>query len=318
MLYEYARPLTAALAVDKSVDGSQRQQLASERVFDDDVTAAARRERELPPCASDGTRAKSFLLVFVGHSGSSAIVSELRAHSQTHIELAEPVDHQETFDTDAALKEARGIFERGVKEGKTAGFKMRPMHIMNKAKEWAGLAREFETRILWQYRKNLFKATVGEYAYRVLNDTTVVEGLRKPISKEERCSLGAGCRYRISDLRFVHETLKSKVRMQNQITAAVEVIDGGRGCVREVAYEDYLYHREDTVGDVQKFLGFRMEKTEPGRFKATGDNLCEVVENWDEVCRHFYGCFAWQHMLDDVRNQCFCKYSGGPSGFCEM
>lgn len=245
-------------------------------------------------------------------------MSELRAHSQVHVELAEPVDHQKHFDTDAALAQARVIFDRAAKMGKTSGFKIRPMHILHQPEKWAKLAEEYGTRILWQYRKNLFKATVGEYSYRVLNDTAVVEGLRTNLSKKERCALGAGCSYKIEDLGFIHRTLLNKVKTQNQITQAVGLIDGGRGCVREVPYEDYLYHREETVRDIQKFLGIKTEKTQPGRFKATGDNLCEVVENWDEVCKNFYGCIAWQHMLDDVRNECFCKYSGGPSKFCGM
>eukprot|EP00171_Calliarthron_tuberculosum_P014254 IDg14254t1 len=49
----------------------------------------------LPACARSGTRARTFLMVFMGHSGSSAIISELGAHSQVYFEDGEPIDHFE-------------------------------------------------------------------------------------------------------------------------------------------------------------------------------------------------------------------------------
>lgn len=47
--------------------------------------------------------------------------------------------------------------------------------------------------------------------------------------------------------------------------------------------------------DVERILGSGLthEKTRPLRFKATEDNLCEVVENWEEVCRKFNVCQVW-------------------------
>lgn len=291
--------------------------VSSNHVYDDDVAFTARRQRPMPLCATDGHRARTFLIVFMGHSGSSAFASELRAHSQVSMTLMEPVDHQEVFNTSAALETTRRLFREGLAHGKVAGFKIRPNHILAAPQQWRMLVQQFGSRLIWQYRKNLLKAAIGDYSHKILNDSAVREGLRTNISKEERCSFGAGCRFRIDDMAFVHRALKSKLRSQNSITEAVYGLAGADGCVWEVPYEDYLYRRERTMADVQRFLGLPREHTRPMRFKATGDSMCEVVENWDEVCRHFYGCVAWQHMMDDVRNQCFCYYSSGPSTYCD-
>eukprot|EP00177_Eucheuma_denticulatum_P007204 GFKZ01013109.1.p1 GENE.GFKZ01013109.1~~GFKZ01013109.1.p1 ORF type:complete len:350 (+),score=49.09 GFKZ01013109.1:234-1283(+) len=289
---------------------------ASLHLHDADISFAARRKRALPLCAHSATPAKTFLIAFMGHSGSSAITSELRSHSQISIGAMEPVDHENTPNSTVALNTTRRLFLDGIARGKTTGFKIRPTHVLDAPEEWGALVEEFDTRIVWQYRKNLFKASVGDYARDFYNDTAVVGGFRRRVSREERCAIGAGCSFRIDDMQFLHGQLKGKLKSQNAITEAVDVLSRGNGCVWEVPYEDYLYHGRETMEGLFKFLGVGSEETQPERFKATGDNLCEVIENWDDVCQAFYGCIAWQHMMDDARNQCFCEYAGGPAAFC--
>lgn len=256
-------------------------------------------------------------MVFMGHSGSSAIMSELREHSQTFMEDAELVDHQPVFNSTAALEITRAFFERGAKVGKVPGFKIRPMHILNLPKEFAALARQYDTRIIWQYRKNVFKAAVGEYANRYLNDSLAVEGLRTNISMEERCKSGV-CSFRIDNVTFLHKMMQSKMRSHHRILDAVNGISADSDCVREIPYEDYLHDRKAVMTDIQLFLGLRAEVTKPLRFKATKDRMCDVVENWDDVCRQLYGCLVWQPMLDDARNNCFCNFTTGPIRYCNI
>lgn len=276
------------------------------------------RNRPMPECAAGKTRAKTFLMVFMGHSGSTAILSELASHSHVFVTQPEPVDHQAQYNTTEALEITRDFFDRGIALGKTPGFKIRPMHILDEPEKWRALAIEYETRIIWQYRKNLLKSSVGEYSSRYLNDTSVIEGLRSREMVDDRCNFGVGCSFRVDNFDFFHKTLQDKLHSQKLITDAVHAISGGEGCVREVPYEEYLYEREKTLSSMQRFLGLDEEQTAPERFKATGDNLCDVVENWDELCTNFYGCVLWQHMLDDPRHSCFCSFSSGPTKYCDM
>ena len=274
--------------------------------------------RQLPPCAHLQKAPKTFLVVFMGHSGSSAIMSEIEAHTQTFTGPREPVDHYEyEFNTSMALEYTRDFFQRGIAEGKVAGFKMRPNHINKAPEEWAALAKEFDTRIIWQYRENVLKQAVGEYSYKYLNDTSVIEGLRNKADVKERCKRGVGCRFKIENLDFFHHTLTDCLHSDMAISRGVHLIADGKLCVHAVPYEDYLYEREKTMGQLRRFLGLRYEETAPARYKATSDNLCEVVSNWKELCANFYGCHVWRHMFEDDRNGCTCEFSTGHVEYCD-
>lgn len=289
---------------------------ATKNIFDADAAAHARRSRPLPSCVKKGP-ARTFLMVFMGHSGSSAMLSELRRHPLVHVERMELVDHSDTPNASQALASTRSFFQRGLNLGKIPGFKIRPSHILALPTEFQNLLTEFNTRIIWQYRQNLFKASVGEYSARYLNDTSAVEGLRRNLSLSDRCKEGVGCSFRIENISYLHTILKEKVRSHHLISKAVNILSQPDSCVREVPYEDYLYDREATIRDIMSFLGIPHIKTDPERFKATGDNMCAVVQNWDDVCNAFYGCITWQHMLDDARNQCFCHCTSGPTTYCD-
>lgn len=277
----------------------------------------ARHSRPLPSCARG--RARSFLMVFMGHSGSSALVTELKQHPLIQIESNEMVDHQSTFNTTEALAITRAYFKRVIATGKVPAFKIRPTHILNDPEAWKKLLAEFNTRIIWNYRKNIFKQVVGEYSHRYLNDTSAVEGLRVNLTAKERCRIGAGCRFPITNFNFFHSTLRGITRSQHSIYRAIGHLSTDQAaCVREVPYEDYLYHRQQVLHDLFSFLGLPFVQTTPDRFKATDDNLCHVVENWPQLCRKFYGCILLQHMMDDERNSCYCPLSVGNTEYCKL
>ena len=218
-----------------------------------------------------------------------------------------------------ALAETRKFFEEGLAKGLTPGFKIRSYHVLPLSQEWSNLAKEFDTRIVWQYRKNVFKSAIGTYQKEVLGDSTAISGLKKNEIKGDRCSLGVGCKFRIEDMPKFHDLLKNRVKYQDQISEAVRVLDGGRDCSWEVPYEDFLYYPQDTIRDLHKFMGFDPENTESDRIKATGDSLCDVVENYDELCNNFYACAAWQPYLDDFVNDCRCsKFTTGTTEFCAV
>jgi len=274
--------------------------------------------KQSPTCPQPGRPAQSFLIVFMGHSGSSAIMSELAAHSQVYSKDPEPVDHGELqTNTTLALEYTRSFFKRGAAVGKTAGFKIRPVHIGKDPEAWAALAREFNTRIIWQFRNNLLKHSVGAYSYKYLKDRSIVEGLRSETEKRNRCKTGVGCRFAINDFEFFHKTLMNSVRADLLITRAVQLLANGSTCVHALPYEEYLYNREEAMVRLQEFLGLRYEETTATRFKATGDNMCEVVENWKELCRNFYGCRVWRPMFHDPLNNCSCEFSTGHVKYCD-
>lgn len=275
--------------------------------------------QQIPQCARTSTRAKSFLVIFMGHSGSSAIVSELKSHPQVLIENKEPVDHGEyASNTTLALEYTADFFRRAISLGKTPGFKMRPSHIKNNPAAWVQLTREFDTRIIWQYRRNLLKQAIGEYSYRYLSDDSILEGLRSEEEVKHRCETGAGCSFEIEDMNYFYDVLSTTFRSDFSIAQATHLLADGRDCIHELRYEDYLYHRKGALKDLFQFLGLDDVETEPNRYKATGDNLCHVIKNWDELCSNFYGCSIWRHLFEDERNGCSCKFARSPRDFCHV
>lgn len=273
----------------------------------------------MPECAGKGAgRARSWIMVFMGHSGSTAIVSELSQHSEVFWHLPEPVDHGERQENaTAAYDYVRDFFQRGIDAGKTPGFKMRPNHILNPAMsaKWASLVEEFDTRIIWQYRENVFKQSVGEYSHRYLNDTSVVEGVAKGVTREERCKVGAGCRFRVDNYGFFHELLRDALNNDMLISKGVHRITGGKpsACALPMPYEAYLYDRARAMARLQDFLGLTHEEHAPDRAKATSDSMCDAVENYGDLCREFYGCHVWRSLMDDATNNCNCAmFATGP------
>lgn len=220
-----------------------------------------------------------------------------------------------------ALNKTRTLFRDAIAKGKIPGFKLRAMHITADPNGWASLAREFNTRIIWQYRKNVFKTGLGIYARMVYNDYTATGGIKTEDYKSEtdRCNMGIGCSFAIHDWDKFHAIITGRVQQDLEMVRAVKIVDDGRDCAFELPYEDYLYYKEETISDLFTFLGLTPTKFDTFRVKATKDSMCEVVENFDELCEHFYGCPIWQPFLEDTENECRCtKFAYGSSKYCSM
>lgn len=154
-----------------------------------------------------------------------------------------------------------------------------------------------------------------------LNDTSAVQGLDANVSQKQRCRIGAGCRFRIDNMDFLHEMLTDCANNDEMISRAVRVVSAGSRCVLPIPYESYLYYPKTTMQKIQKFLGLTYEEHLPEHAKATSDSMCSAVENFGDVCNKFYGCHAWRHLMDDHKNQCYCSgYMSGPgdSSYCDL
>jgi len=282
----------------------------------------------------------------MGHSGSSALMSQLAAHRHVHVPAAEAVDHGEyRCNTSAALERARAIFAEAAAAGKVGGFKIRPYHIEQDPDAWRALAREAGVRLLWNVRGNVVKAAVGEYTARVLNDSSAIEGLR-PGQEGGRCDRGAGCTFAIQDIDALYRLMRMFVESDRRVARAVRALaapaaapptgPGSAGapaaapplCAMTVAYEEYLASATEVVTSVLTFLGVPPEVHPPTRTKATNDALCVAVSNYGRLCDAFYACTAWRWMLDDPPNGCRCAtaarggqgWAGGDgnSSYCQL
>ena len=269
------------------------------------LSSTVAKEKSMTAPSFKRTRAKAFLVVFLGHSGSTAFTTELRQHSDFIVEKLEPLEHDEfQFDTDKALKRARELMNKGIRKGKIPGFKIRPNHINARPKDWQKFVQEYDARIIWQFRENILKQAVGEYRNRVLNDSSVVEGLRMV---EKPCAKGSGqkCRFKVDNFEALHNLMNSFSVNDDLLGKAVRNLDRSED-MTIVRYEDYLYDRLGIMGEVFDFLGVEYENTAAQRVKASPDSLCDMVSNFVELCEHFYYCSLWRPFLEDRRNGCQC------------
>jgi len=284
------------------------------------TSLAAEAELLVPKCANKLTavselsgapareKASSFVLLFMGHSGSTALISALQQHPDVYVKGFEPLDHGAMArNTSAALEYARRFFEAGIEMNKTVGFKLRPYHIQNNHSEWADLFREFDTRIIWNYRSNVFKQAIGHYPIVYLNDTSRFMGLARTVKtntnrkrKKKRLE-----KYAIHNMTAFYELLSSRYRGERRVENALVAL--GIPCVLPLSYELLLGNPNKASLTMQSFLNLPLNHTlQAARTKATGDNMCKVVTNWDEVCESFFMCHRWRGMMDNPEIGCTC------------
>lgn len=273
-----------------------------------------RRQRllsSMPECAQSG-RASTFLMVFMGHSGTTALMTSLQQHSQVHIDGFEPVDHgiyasgSSRNTSLLALQRTKAYFTNGTKLGKTTGFKIRPRQLLARPTEFSALTRSFRTRIIWSYRSNMLKQALGDYTIHIHGDDTAYEGIKVDENGVAVDGKNRSTRFPVK-MTELHKMVKSRVIGDRQVARALELISPDH-CVLPVSYESYLQMPELTLERVQMFLGLDNREMHPAlRAKATQDSICDLVENWDELCEAFYGCDTWRWMLDDFENGCACS-----------
>ncbi|GAB0488934.1 hypothetical protein MMPV_000147 [Pyropia vietnamensis] len=287
--------------------------------------------RGMPECAAGSGRASNFLMVFMGHSGSTAMMTALQPHSQVHITGLEPVDHYErATNTASALAYAHAFFSAATARNQTGGFKIRPRHIRRAPTAWRALVRRHGVRIIWQYRQNMLKQAVGTYTIDVLGDRTAYEGVvvspqtsPSPPSVSSHSAGGSNTtsaaaamggrsepsatprvtRFR-ADPHTLYDIMRNRVLGDQEVTDAIRLL-GADGCVLPVSYEEFHADPAATMRRVSGFLGIDpAEAHPPMRAKATSDALCEVLTNWAEVCAAFYPCPELRPLLDDAVCRC--------------
>lgn len=248
-------------------------------------------------------------------AGSTAIITALKQHTDTLIEGLEPVDHGDRArNTAEALRFADEFFENGRVQNKTAGFKIRPYHLLQNPKGWADLLHKHDTRILWNYRSNTFKQAVGHYPISFQKSTAAYEGLVLSNRSKENGPKPVIQRIRIDNIRGLSELVRGRMRGEAEVKVALQKLAEARKntdnneCILPLSYEDLLRDERGAILRAQAYLGLGMdEQLLPLRAKATLDNLCELLENFREVCQAFFGCPELRWMMEDSTNNCRCS-----------
>lgn len=235
-------------------------------------------------------------------------MSQINRHPDVHWNLKnmEPLNNKEMSANQSAAKDfTRRFFDEGVAAGKPVGFKMNPTKILQDPEGWAQIARDYDTRVIFNYRANMFKRSVGRYSYHYLGDNSAVGGLSAK-KHEDRCKMGVGCKFAVNASEL-HCLLARSYAVQDAMERAVTILTGNEDSVLHLPYDDYLHHPQESILQFESFLGLRPFYIEPYRAKATSDNMCEVVSNYADMCAELGACSVWGPMLEDERNNCSCS-----------
>eukprot|EP00190_Bangiopsis_sp_CCMP1999_P002192 CAMPEP_0198736778 /NCGR_PEP_ID=MMETSP1475-20131203/67530_1 /TAXON_ID= ORGANISM="Unidentified sp., Strain CCMP1999" /NCGR_SAMPLE_ID=MMETSP1475 /ASSEMBLY_ACC=CAM_ASM_001111 /LENGTH=512 /DNA_ID=CAMNT_0044500629 /DNA_START=16 /DNA_END=1553 /DNA_ORIENTATION=- len=313
-------------ALPASGEGSTAETASTDFTKIDDFSMLSQR---IPVCAAQLPPAKTFLMVMSSHTGSTALMSILGQHPDVYMELDqfEPLNVPKyTENITAAVEFTREYFTKARESGKVAGFKLSGYPIMRAQEEFAEIVKEFDTRVIWNYRTDFFKRAVGRYPMYFLGDDSAVSGISLS-ELNKRCEMGVGCNYTIESIEDLHCTMTRGVRVHMGMEESVNSITSQAlgGCALHIPYHDFLHHPIEVSMQMQDFLGLPRHHVESTRAKATSDNICSVVNNYADICAAFNECSAWRNMLNDEENGCSCenyKYESlggdGENKFCTM
>lgn len=240
-------------------------------------------------------------------------MSILKQHPGTSIDdlpILEPLNTKErTENITAAVEWTREYFRKARDEGRFVGFKLSGFPVMRAKEEFAQIVEEFETAVIWNFRLDFFKRSVGRYPFQWLGDDTAVSGISKK-ELEERCNMGVGCNFDVDNIEDLHCQMTRSWRVHWGMEETVDFLTArsvfGKSCALHVDYHDFLKHPDHVSMQMQDFLGLPRKAIEATRMKATSDNMCEVVSNYADLCAAFSECSEWKDMLNDTENGCSC------------
>jgi len=259
---------------------------------------------DLPACAEG--RAKTFLLGFTGHTGSTAMISMMQRHTGLYVPGLEPLTPKTQSDkVDFTMQ----MFGNSEFTDKVIGFKIRSGDIGKAEADFGRIVKDHKTRLITLVRKNFFKAAMGLYTIRALMDNSAMMGL-SPSEAEVHCKeQPEHCRFEIRDMKFfawlVHRYIQgSEVveKIKDRLPFACEL---------EVTYEEFLENRDMVMARIYKFLGVENEVNPPAFAKVVADNPCDVISNYQDVCRQLWGCENMREYLEDPAHQCYCEDKSG-------
>eukprot|EP00189_Rhodosorus_marinus_P003585 CAMPEP_0113958966 /NCGR_PEP_ID=MMETSP0011_2-20120614/3852_1 /TAXON_ID=101924 /ORGANISM="Rhodosorus marinus" /LENGTH=346 /DNA_ID=CAMNT_0000970165 /DNA_START=147 /DNA_END=1187 /DNA_ORIENTATION=- /assembly_acc=CAM_ASM_000156 len=261
------------------------------------------RTPELDECGESGP-AETFLMGFLGHSGSSAVMSQLYLHSDLHVPW--PLEPMQKYirSPEEGAKWTEDFFLTGKGMGLVPGFKLRPGHIDESVEVWSELIRKYNTRFIRQDRTDLLKGAIGLYSIRARFDRSAVAGLDKG-EGETHCALHPEqCYFDIENVRFfayLMHMVKDGVR---QLDDFADLLPWK--CQLNVTYEEYMHDKDATMKRIYDFIGVDYQEHESSFEKALSDNPCETVTNYQQVCAQLWGCEEFQPFLDNEEQGCYC------------
>ncbi|KAJ8904046.1 hypothetical protein NDN08_000576 [Rhodosorus marinus] len=261
---------------------------------------------EIIPTKMCTGKAESFILGFIGHSGSTALMSILEQHPELNIPFPYEPLLVAVGKPQQSEEIARYLFEQNrlAPEAMAEGFKVRPGNIRDGEELWQELVDDYHTRLVLNYRDNVVKSAIGLYSIRVRGDLSSQQGMRDETSEEHCEKHPELCRFEVTQFdQFAYVLAKSYITRETTKGIA-KMVDWP--CIMTTRYEDFVLDPDSEMSKIYDFLGVQRMDLKAKYNKALPDNPCELVSNYQELCQMFWGCEQYREHLQDPVNNCFC------------
>ena len=170
------------------------------------------------------------------------------------------------------------------KSNMTIGFKLFYTHPLDSGDKsiWNTIEEDTTFRIIHLQRKNLLRAHISKLV-ALKTDVWINSGERIPL---EARSVHVDVEIMLADLDRVSKLIKeTRSKFKNHKTI-------------EVAYEDIIGRREETINRILSFLGVNQMRLQSRLKKINTEKLKDIVLNFEELKKSLEGT-EYASMLDD-------------------
>ena len=227
-----------------------------------------------------------FVLLFVGRTGSTYLISLLNSHPEIYAEGENLVDFKEGDEKEQLNWTREFLTPPIIGRHAALGFKTKLVDILDPA-GFAQLLQEMQCNIIHLQRKNHVKAVISRVnALRLWEKT----GEWNLFDEKKRLSP-----FTIEPDEF-DALLKHREKVDQALMAYVTNLQLP---TLSLYYEDMLLDQRAFLQKICSFVGVKYRALKGKTFKNTTDNLRDVILNFDELRSQYVGT-PYEPMFDEI------------------
>lgn len=228
-----------------------------------------------------------YVILFIERDGSTYLSSLLMTHPNIHAvyERFAVMRQQNASARDQLSWADRFLTPRLLGRWGAVGFKTKLVDILD-PERFASLLVEKQCRIIHMRRRNHVKAVISKINARRLYESSGYWNLYAEKDRMPPMEV---------NMQEVDNLLVERREAERELEAYIACLSLP---TVKIVYEELLLERDQTLARLLDFLGVPDRRLNESTLKHTSDDLRDVVENYDDLDRHFSGT-DYQAMLQE-------------------